>query len=238
MLARRGFWTEGCAVLESARALLPGAPAGTETLTDPSAVAVSPTGADRYQSARRALSTQVRAVFSATLAAQEAGIRKLRRWAKFVLGALAASALLSAIPGWFIHRDLTVGAQWTASSGENSEPTSGTFVRHGPFDSYPGHFFQTADQASPHLDIDLGAPHTVHSVTVVNRSDCCLEHARGLVILTSQDGVDYQPAASRDPRSFFRRWSAAFSSRRARYLRLQLPRQDRLALADVRVYGR
>ena len=83
--------------------------------------------------------------------------------------------------------------------------------------------------------VDLQTVKRIGRVTVVNRSDCCLERAHPLVIEVSTDGTSWKEVARRT--ELFRTWRATFGVQQSRYVRLRALRRTHLHFKDVRVLG-
>jgi hypothetical protein len=128
--------------------------------------------------------------------------------------------------------DLAAGKTWRASSKA--------------FDCKPAEmncggartaiFLHTQEQASPWVEIDLGAPTKFARVEVENREDCCQDRAVPLVIETRDDGSEFREVARTT--AVFRDWSATFTPVTARYVRVRIDRQSYLHLVRVGVYAR
>jgi hypothetical protein len=93
--------------------------------------------------------------------------------------------------------------------------------------------FHTESEYNPWVELDLGAPKTIHRVEITNRVDCCTERAIPLVVETSTDRVQWKPAGRRD--SDFSTWTAEFAPRIARYVKLSVPRNTAFHLQDVAI---
>lgn len=126
--------------------------------------------------------------------------------------------------------DLAVGKPWQASSFYPGFPASGNKPANPP----EGAFFSTTNEESnPWWMVDLQSAKSVGGVTVVNRSDCCLERAHPVVIELSTDGKTWKEVARRT--ELFRTWRATFAPHQARYVRLRALRRTHLHFKDVRV---
>lgn len=127
------------------------------------------------------------------------------------------------------HPDLARGRPWRASSSyDTCDPAAHRCAGHTT-----DIFFHTQDDASPWLEIDLGAAKRFSRVEVKNRSDNFAERAVPLVIEVSQDGTNFFQVAQR--RETFSLWKAKFSPQTARYVRLRITRKSFLHLERVSV---
>jgi hypothetical protein len=94
-----------------------------------------------------------------------------------------------------------------------------------------GIFFHTEQENNPWIEFDLGAEKPVKRVEVANRSDCCDDRAIPLIIELSNDRTKWTEVARRDTE--FQSWTAKFPSRKARYVRLRVPRPTQFHLKEV-----
>jgi hypothetical protein len=94
-----------------------------------------------------------------------------------------------------------------------------------------GLLFHTENENNPWVEFDLGAPTKVKRVEVVNRGDCCADRAAPMVVEVGNDRINWTAVARRD--TPFGSWTASFSSKVARYVRLRVPRQTVLHLQSV-----
>ncbi len=94
-------------------------------------------------------------------------------------------------------------------------------------------FFHTTDEERPWLQIDLGEERAVSRVIVTNRFDCCRERATPLVVEVRAATGDFREVARNVTE--FDDWTATFSSTRARYVRLSVPRRTVLHLRNVEI---
>jgi hypothetical protein len=97
-------------------------------------------------------------------------------------------------------------------------------------------FFSTLPEENPWFELDLGRAYDISVVDIDNRTDCCIDRARGLTVELSSDGRNWVTVA-RQPQSFHF-WVARFPSRPARYVRLSVPRKTVLHLERVAVRQR
>ena len=99
-----------------------------------------------------------------------------------------------------------------------------------------GAFFHTLEEDSPSIRIDLQRTRTLGRVELVNRTNCCKERARPLVVETSTDGETFEVVARST--ETFETFEARFVPREARFVRVRIEgRKDYLHLAAVRIYG-
>jgi hypothetical protein len=153
-----------------------------------------------------------------------------RRFDWLCLGAYGLIVLGLAGRALFQPTNLALHASWRVSS------TYGAFPSSGQIERFPERspFFHTEEEASPWLQIDLGAPQRVSRLRVTNRVDCCQERALPLVAESSLDGKSWAPLAER--KTTFAAWNPAFSPREIRYLRLRTSRRSMLHLSGVEVF--
>lgn len=157
---------------------------------------------------------------------------RLRRERRLRACLLALGVLLPALALALALRpsNLAARAAWKASSAHRGYATQGTMgaTRHGSL------LFHTEEEASPSVELDLGAERTVHDVEVINRSDCCAERSIPLVIEVSLDQKTWAEVARND--DGFSLWKARFPPRKARHVRLRVDRRSMLHLEDVRIH--
>jgi len=143
----------------------------------------------------------------------------LQRWGRSAVFAALTAALLS-VGALRLHiarqgADVALGKPWRISAPYSGYPASGT-VQPNP---RGGVLFHTTDAANNWVEVDLGAPKSVHMVEVVNRQDCCQERAFPLVVELSTDQKTWVEVDKKtEP---FSRWTADFSSQQARWVRLR-----------------
>lgn len=90
--------------------------------------------------------------------------------------------------------------------------------------------FSTNLELDPWVRYDFGAEKRLHSISLVNRTDCCFERAVPLVVETSNDGQRWKERVrTNEP---FMTWSAKLNGR-ARYVRLRVARTSFLHLSSV-----
>lgn len=128
--------------------------------------------------------------------------------------------------------DLALGKPWRTSSSlatcqPQIERCAGTRTKI---------FFSTLSEENPWFELDLGGVYDISVVDIDNRTDCCIDRARGLTIELSSDARSWVTVA-RQPKSFHF-WVARFPTRQARYVRLSVPRKTALHLERVAVRQR
>jgi hypothetical protein len=90
--------------------------------------------------------------------------------------------------------------------------------------------FSTKEELEPWVRYDFGTEKRLHSISLVNRTDCCFERAVPLVVETSNDGRRWKERVrTTEP---FMTWSAKLNGR-ARYVRLRVARTSFLHLSSV-----
>ena len=94
--------------------------------------------------------------------------------------------------------------------------------------------FHTLSERSPWFQIDLGAPTSFSSATIVNRQDMGMPLAVPLVVEVSDDGKTFREVARRN--EVFSIWEATFAPQTARYFRARVDRLSTLHLESVRVH--
>ncbi len=165
-------------------------------------------------------------------------LRELAAGLAVLAGALIAVAAIvlavgcAASPdlrGRLFPRDLAAGKPWVASSSAFGVPASG----FGP-SSREQLFFHTGAVTNPYVDIDLGAEHTIRSIEVENRSDCCKARALPLDVKIL-DGGTWHLVAER--RAYFSTWSYDITPVRAQTIRFERPGTDFFHLKRISVYG-
>jgi hypothetical protein len=144
----------------------------------------------------------------------EPAVARARRWSRWGVALLCAAGA-AAIVSPAVHCDGPWDKyRWTASSAAWGYSTSG--VLRAQEDSYL--FFHTVLERRPSITIDLLETRPIHSVTVINRPDCCDERCLPLFIEAAGDDEHFVEVGHRtDP---FGVWRAEFTPRRAHYVRL------------------
>ncbi|HET9929929.1 MAG TPA: discoidin domain-containing protein [Polyangiaceae bacterium] len=157
-------------------------------------------------------------------------LRWLKLAALVVLATLAVVALVFGPEKWEASRDLAAGAPWKASSfytGGCDSPTqdcaAGTTF-----------FVHTLEEENPWLEFDLGNARSVSGVRVVNRTDCCIERARPLVVEVSSDHQHWREVARNTEK--FTDWKTSFPTTQARWVRFEIPKRTNLHLRRVRIF--
>jgi hypothetical protein len=130
----------------------------------------------------------------------------------------------------FGPRNIAAGRPWRTSSAYSG------FVagEHRVDGNQSSIFFHTDQDVAPWVEFDLGAPHPVKGLKVVNRSDCCSERAIPLVFEVSNDQNQWREIARR-PQTFSI-WQQSFEPTPARYLRLRADRRTWLHLERAEFY--
>lgn len=159
--------------------------------------------------------------------------RRALRWAMAGLALLVAFALLTAGVQFALRTpDLARGKPWRASSTyETCSP-----AEHSCAGGTTDIFFHTKEEDSPWVELDLGAPTTIGSVVVVNRSDCCAERGYPIVVELSGDAQSWREVAKRT--SSYDRWTAKFPPEQQRYVRVRALKRTYLHLEAVEAHVR
>jgi hypothetical protein len=102
----------------------------------------------------------------------------------------------------------------------------------------------TLKKGSPWWQVDLGAVYRINQICVFNRRDCCGERLNGAVVMVSElpfrgnplkpkkgDGVGRRSLEIAGPSK------TLTIARKGRYVRVQIPRNEHLQLAEVAVLG-
>jgi hypothetical protein len=92
--------------------------------------------------------------------------------------------------------------------------------------------FHTNLEASPWVSYDFGSPRQLRSITVENRTDCCIERAVPLVIETSDDAKTWQEQTRTEQPFYVYRHALKV---KARYLRLRVAHKSYLHLRSVSI---
>ena len=93
--------------------------------------------------------------------------------------------------------------------------------------------FHTNNQDNAWVQLDLGSEKRIRKVVVYNRSTNA-QRAVPLVVEVSKDQREWKEVARRDEQ--FAIWTAEFSPKRVRYVRLRLLHKDFLHLNEIEVY--
>jgi len=165
-------------------------------------------------------------------------LRHLAQRSLFVVGLCLLVSLASSLWRQWGERDLAAGADWTLSSAPAGSPKSGKLTPLRWLGDHPSHLIHSDITEPPNVTVDLRGPHLITRVAVTNRLDCCYERAIGLELWTSLDGVAFSRVPSEAPARPFRFFTFQFPARRARFVRLSLPKPQYLHLAELKVYGK
>jgi hypothetical protein len=147
-----------------------------------------------------------------------------QRWSRIGLVAIALLAAVYGIRMLALGPNLAADKPWRASS---------TYAGCNPSSPCDGIFFHTEQETNPWVEFDLGAPKSVKRIEVANRGDCCEDRAVPLIAEVSLDRTHWTEVARRD--SDFTNWTASFSKKTARYVRLRVPRATQFHLKQVAV---
>jgi hypothetical protein len=174
---------------------------------------------------RRAAQHLIKDAESILLRLQWANVNRIVRVGLALLIPIAAIWLL-----WPAKVDLAKGASFRVSSTQwechPEKPECGGVKT--PI------FFHTNNEQNPWFEYDFGKPVSFSSLTIQNRSDCCGDRAVPLVVEVSNDDRSFKEIARREPQ--FDVWNPSFSTQRARYLRLRVPRESILHLEAIKVH--
>jgi hypothetical protein len=97
----------------------------------------------------------------------------------------------------------------------------------------------TDSEVNPWWEIDLGKKHSVDSVKVWNRADCCGDRLSSLIVQTSDDGKQWGEAKALGQQATNGEVYAIEVNSSGRFVRLTLskPTAEFLTLCEVEVYG-
>jgi len=144
--------------------------------------------------------------------------------------------ILLAVAGYTVSQralepdDLADGKPWSASSTwAVCNPRAG---RCGGISTRI--LFCTNEDDNPWFRIDLGAPTSISSATIINRADDAPERAIPLVLEASDDGVTYAELARRE--SMFSMWRPSFPRTTTRFVRVRVARKSWLHLEAVKLH--
>lgn len=162
--------------------------------------------------------------------AQRSRTRYWRALAAAVAAAVLAWAGQKAWVGLTAPKDLAKGRPFTQSSKwADCHPD-----RH-ECGGYPMNaVLHTLAEQSPWYQVDLGAPTTFSSATIVNRQDMAMSQAVPLVLEVSDDGTTFREVIRRP--TVFVEWAPHFAPQTARYVRLRVDRFATLHLESVQVH--
>lgn len=131
-----------------------------------------------------------------------------------------------------LRPELAHDAPWRASTTlPDYDPWGRGFH---PLEGASDIFFHTRTESSPWVSFDLGAGASIERIRVRNRPDCCQERAVPLVVECSLDEVTWREVARRNAPYFS--WTATFPRTASRYVRLRVPRESVLHLAEVEMW--
>ena len=173
--------------------------------------------------------TRARALAESLVSDLDASRRRVerilgQRWSRIVLCGAAALLLGFGVRVLALGPNLAAGKPFRTSSswsGCATDPPCADLL------------FHTDNESNPWVEFDLGAPKTIHRIEVSNRTDCCGERAVPLLAEVSGDRAHWVEVGRRE--SEFSSWTAKFSPKTARYVRLRVPRQTVLHFKAVAV---
>jgi len=178
--------------------------------------------------------TAVRAVLGGviqSLRSRRPSPRRLVATRAIRIGMIAAAVaiMIAEVVALWRPTDLAAGKPWTASSMDWSCDPGLGMCRGMPI----GIFFQTREEDSPWVRIDLGSAQWLSSITVINRRDCCAERAIPLLLEIGMDGAHFWKVA--EQRAIFQEWKATFPRVLARFVRARVNRRTILHLERISV---
>lgn len=94
-----------------------------------------------------------------------------------------------------------------------------------------GLVFHTQQEKEPWVEIDLNDTRAISRVTIRHRTDCCTDRGLPLIVETAGDDKKWEEVARRD--ESFDKWTATFSTRPARYVRLRSTADTVLHFSEV-----
>jgi hypothetical protein len=127
-------------------------------------------------------------------------------------------------PNLALHRPITTSST-LAGTADSKDAVDGVTSVMG---------FHTQEEDQPWIRIDLGEAKLVREVVAYNRSDY-RTRALPLLIELSTDGNRWTEVMRRE--KVFSKWSAVFTPRAARYVRLRVAAKTWLHLNEIEVYG-
>ena len=148
-----------------------------------------------------------------------------QRWLRVTLAAVVLIALVVGL------RALTTGANLAEGKGFRTSSVWSGWAACQADGSCSDVIFHTDDQSNPWVEYDLGSPKKVKRVEVKNREECCKDRAVPLVVEVSNDRNNWTEVARRDTE--FSTWTAKFSAKTVRYVRLRVPRTTTFHLREV-----
>ena len=105
-------------------------------------------------------------------------------------------------------------------------------------------FFHTNNESNPWWEVDLGRIYTLSDAVIYNRQDCCQYRERTLLVLLSNDGINwkqvYDNVKDNDGKDFGldgKPLDVNLKGEQARFVRLQLKEKIYFNLAEVEIYG-
>lgn len=123
------------------------------------------------------------------------------------------------------------GGNWNASRGVDGVKTGNIFDGG----------FHTDYEENPWWQVDLGARHSLSYALLYNRQDCCIERAKTLEVLLSNDGQSWQSVYKHDGSVFGgadgHPLRVELGCQKARFLRVQLRETNYLHLDEVEIFG-
>ena len=131
------------------------------------------------------------------------------------------------------HRTATQSSTYSNAAG----PAVASRAVDGNSDGRYSSVTHTAIELKPWWEVDLGHESKITSISLFNRIDCCQERLANFIVQLSD--YAHLPVKTVSQGSNFRiRYDFGFSPGTvARYVRVQLLRQNFLSLAEVEVYG-
>lgn len=143
-----------------------------------------------------------------------------------VLGASMIIATVTAPPNLLVGKSYRLSSEWAKCEPEKRRcgTTNNTRI-----------FFHTLENDNPWIEYDLKVETTFSRIFIKNRTDCCIERARPLVVEVSNDGTNWKEVA-RNSELMYRTWEAKFKPQKARFLRLRVARKSTLHLEEVKLF--
>ncbi len=134
-------------------------------------------------------------------------------------------------------------SQW--SKGSTLEEDAGNAVNGNPSKDYG---FHTKREQNPWWMVDLGARARIHSIRIFNRQfapEGIQRRASPLAVDMANDAEEWSPLFRTEPGQLFGGYSggrpllwSAPAPVEARFVRISIPREEELHLAEVEIYGR
>jgi hypothetical protein len=165
----------------------------------------------------------------ALLPRARSNVREPRRFRWTILAALAL-VLLVAVPATaqFWYHPAQLDYTWRTSSAETG------FQSNGKLGDDPQSYdllFHTREEPFPWVLVDMLKPRKIDRVVLRNRLDCCTDRGVPLVVEVSLDGLSFEAVAQQD--GSFGVWTAHFTRRPARYVRIRSLRTTALHLRRI-----